>query len=113
MKLLFDQNISFRVVKKFESVFKDCQQVRLAGLENKTDYEIWNYAKENAYTIVTFDADFYDLVTLRGYPPKVIWLRTGNLSTNQLFDLLTTKKEVIVEFISSDAFQDAGCLEIH
>ena len=72
MKLLFDQYISFRVANKLKSVFPECGQVRELKLEDKSDREIWNFAEKEQYTIVTFDADFYDLVTLYGHPPKVV-----------------------------------------
>jgi len=80
VKLLFDQNISFRVANKLQAHFPGCEQVRELKLENKTDREIWNFAKSENYTIVTFDADFYDSATLFGHPPKVIWLRMDNNS---------------------------------
>ena len=72
MKLLFDENISYRIVKKLKSLFPESKQVSDLNLEGLTDRRIWNYAKEEHYTIVTFDADFYDLVTLYGHPPKVM-----------------------------------------
>jgi predicted nuclease of predicted toxin-antitoxin system len=78
VKLLFDQNISFRVVNQLKSVFTGSAHVNELHLLNKTDREIWNFAKKEDYSIVTFDADFYDMVTLFGPPPKIIWLRTGN-----------------------------------
>ena len=40
-------------------------------LENASDRKIWEFAKKEGFTIVTFDADFYDLVTLFGHPPKI------------------------------------------
>ncbi len=58
MKLLFDQNISFRLLRKIEVQFPEAKQVKEVGLENSTDMQIWEYAKVNHFTIVTFDADF-------------------------------------------------------
>ncbi len=58
MKLLFDQNVSFRVINKLRPLFPDCAQVRELLLEDKSDRDIWNFAKKENYTIVTFDADF-------------------------------------------------------
>ena len=72
MKVLFDQNISFRVANIPNTVFPVSKQVRELNLEDKSDREIWNFAKTENFTIITFDADFYDLVTLYGHPPKVI-----------------------------------------
>lgn len=61
MKLLFDQNISFRLIRKITDLFPDSKQVRELSLENSTDIEIFNYAKKFGFTIVTFDSDFFDL----------------------------------------------------
>lgn len=52
MKLLFDQNISFRILKRVIDFIPSANQVRMLGLENAKDIEIWNYARENGYTIV-------------------------------------------------------------
>ena len=112
MKLLLDQNISFRLVNKITEHFPESNQVRQLGLENSTDIEIWNYAREKNYTIVTFDTDFFDFSIIKGAPPKVIWLRTGNTSTKNIEKLLLSKKESILEFISSKEMSNIGCLEI-
>ncbi len=72
MKLLFDQNISFRIISKISHTFPKAKQVRQLEIENYSDIEIWKFAKENEYTIVTFDADFYDLSNFKGFPPKII-----------------------------------------
>ncbi|RLD20543.1 MAG: hypothetical protein DRI71_10270 [Bacteroidetes bacterium] len=112
MKILFDQNISVRIVDKLKSKFPDCSQVRLLGLENATDLTIWEYAKVNNFCIMTFDADFYDLSTLKGQPPKVIWLRIGNTSTSNLEKVLRFHAPTILNFISSEEMEDMSCLEI-
>jgi predicted nuclease of predicted toxin-antitoxin system len=74
-----------------------------------SDKAIWNLAKENDFSIVTLDSDFNDLNTLLGYPPKVIWLRIGNLRTHQISEILMTKEKEIANFISNP---DLGILEI-
>lgn len=103
MKILFDQNISFRVVKNLKVIFPEASQVRELGLENKTDREIWNFAKSNNYSIVTFDSDFFDLSNLLGSPPRIIWLRFGNINTKELTELLSGKSTLIEDF---------SCLEL-
>ena len=55
MKLLFDQNISHRIVNQIIDVFPEAKQVREIGIENFSDRSIWEFAKEKEYTIVTFD----------------------------------------------------------
>jgi len=112
MKLLFDQNISFRVLKMISIVFPDAKQVKELGLQNRTDRQIWDFAKENGFTIVTFDADFIELSNLYGTPPKLIWLRTGNRKTSYLANILINRSQTIIEFLSNSFFEDIACLEI-
>jgi len=112
MKLLFDQNISFRIVGKLQDILPFASQVRLLGLENSTDFEIWDFAKANSYTIITFDTDFYDISLIKGTPPKIIWLRFGNTSTTQLASCIRSNLELIKEFIQNADYKDLACLEI-
>jgi predicted nuclease of predicted toxin-antitoxin system len=113
VKLLFDQNISFRVVSKLKSTFPNCAQVRALHLEDKSDKEIWDFAKKHEYTIVTFDADFFDLGTLYGHPPKIVWLRIGNTNTNNLINVLNNHANSISDFINSESYAQIACLEIY
>lgn len=110
MKLLFDQNISYRIVRLLEKSFSGCKHIKEAGLENKTDTEIWEFAREHNFAIVTFDADFYDLSIVKGIPPKIIWLRTGNTSTMSISHLLIEKKKLIKDFC--DYKNTNSCLQI-
>ena len=66
MKLLFDQNISFRLTKRIIDLFPDSKQVRELGLENSTDIEIFDFTKRNDFAVVTFDSNFCDLNIIRG-----------------------------------------------
>jgi len=108
MKLLFDQNISFRLVNKITNIFPNSRQVRELGLENASDSDIFDFAKKNEFTIVTFDSDFCGISVLRGFPPKIIWIRTGNITTNNIEKLLNTKSALILDFLK----EDYACLEI-
>jgi predicted nuclease of predicted toxin-antitoxin system len=112
MKLLFDQNLSFRLVRKLSNIFPEAKQVRELQLENKTDKEIWKFARDNDYTIVTFDADFYELSTYFGHPPKIIWLRTGNRRTDDLITLFTDRTDAIKEFLSNEVYKEIACIEL-
>ena len=113
MKLLFDQNISFRIVKKIQDEFPGSGQIRTLELENSTDLEIWKYAKTHDFTIVTFDADFYDIANLNGHPPKILWLRMGNSKTLSILSTLIAKQNLIAEFIKNEEYLNIACLEIN
>jgi predicted nuclease of predicted toxin-antitoxin system len=112
VKLLFDQNISFRIISKIKLNFPDSKQVRQLGIENYSDVEIWKFAKQNEYTIVTFDGDFYDLSNFKGFPPKIIWLRFGNTKTDFIANIINSRHSIIKDFISSVAYSEIACLEI-
>ena len=112
MKLLFDQNISFRILKKLDKYFPESKQVKELGLQNFSDKQIWDYAKENNFALITFDSDFFDLANLFGHPPKIIWLRTGNLTTNELAEMINSKGELILDFLSNPNYKDLACIEI-
>lgn len=112
MKLLFDQNISYKIVNGLHSGFNGSIHIKQAGLENYTDRQIWEHAKLNGFTIVTFDADFGVMSAILGHPPKIIWLRTGNTSTSSLKQFLDSRIELIKEFITSESYSEVSCLEL-
>ena len=109
MKLLLDQNISPRLVERLIDIFPT-SHVSSLGLERASDEEVWVYSHENDYIIVTKDSDFNDLAVLRGFPPKVIWLRLGNCTTDQVEETLRANRTAIVEW-STD--HNAGSLLLH
>ena len=65
--------------------------------------------EKNNYVIVTHDSDFNDLNALFGFPPKIIWIRTGNIRPKELADLILQYEPEIAKFISEDIY---GCFEI-
>ncbi len=109
MKLLFDQNISYRLANKLKDILPAISHVKELGLENTTDKAIWDFAKSNGFTIVTFDSDFYDYSVLWGSPPKIIWIKSFNQSTVHIEQLLRSHSNAITEF---DKNIEMTCLEI-
>jgi predicted nuclease of predicted toxin-antitoxin system len=95
MKLMFDQNLSPRFVSRLADLFPGSSHVSLVGLEAANDIEVWNYARDNEFILVSKDADFSEMSMLRGFPPKVIWLRIGNCTTTQIETLLRNHFEAI------------------
>ncbi|WP_232834874.1 DUF5615 family PIN-like protein [Pleomorphovibrio marinus] len=98
-----------QILKFIPSQFSDSSSVKKEGLLNATDREIWKFAKENNYVIVTNYSDFNDLNLLYGFPPKIIWIRTGNLATQNLSRLLVENLEEILKFYADEGY---GCFEI-
>lgn len=84
MKLLFDHNLSPRLVNQLADLFPDSNHVYVLGMDRADDLEVWSYAQDNDYLIVTRDSDYSELLMLHGFPPKVIWVRRGNCSTSEI-----------------------------
>jgi predicted nuclease of predicted toxin-antitoxin system len=112
MRLLLDQNISFRLLSLIQDAFPESAQVKRLGLEGSTDLEIWEFAKKNGFAILTFDSDFFDISQFRGHPPKIIWLRTRNNTTSNLARILKKKEQIIKDFLEKEEYREAACLEI-
>ena len=102
MRLLFDQNLSRRLVRELASLFPDCAHVSAVGLDTATDREIWTYAGEHGYLIVSKDSDFRQLAFLLGPPPKAVWLRVGNRSTKVIAELLRSAADDIARFAAAE-----------
>jgi predicted nuclease of predicted toxin-antitoxin system len=98
VKLLFDQNLSHRLVRALADVYADCEHVRNVGLKEAPDTEVWNYAKTNGFMIVSKDSDFHQRSLLLGYPPKVIWVRLGNCSTSAVERVLREHLSDVQQF---------------
>jgi predicted nuclease of predicted toxin-antitoxin system len=58
VKLLFDQNLSPRLVGLLADVFPGSLHVRQVGLERADDESIWSLARDRSFAIVTKDSDF-------------------------------------------------------
>ena len=84
MKLLFDQNLSHRLVQAVKDFLPNSTHVRNVDLKEESDEKIWDFAKDNGYTIISKDEDFHQRSFLFGYPPKVIWLKLGNCTTSEV-----------------------------
>lgn len=95
MKLLLDHNLSPKLLVIFKDHFPGSEHVFHLGLDTANDPAIWEYARERGFILVTKDADFSDLSVLRGFPPKVIWIRTGNCKTSEIARILMENRDAI------------------
>jgi predicted nuclease of predicted toxin-antitoxin system len=84
MKLLLDENLPPALAAALEEDFPGSTHVHLCGLESADDAAIWEYARQGGFVIATKDADYEQLSMMKGFPPKVIWIRTGNCTTEAL-----------------------------
>ncbi|HYX71395.1 MAG TPA: DUF5615 family PIN-like protein [Nitrososphaera sp.] len=95
MKLLFDQNLSPKLVHRLTDLYPDSSHVYIIGLDMAPDHVIWEYSLGNEFIIVTRDADFSDLSVMLGFPPKVIWIRRGNCTTSEIESIFRSNYEAV------------------
>ncbi|MBX3389105.1 MAG: DUF5615 family PIN-like protein [Phycisphaeraceae bacterium] len=98
MKLLLDQNLSTRLLNSIEPVWPGSSHIRLHDLDRSGDSEIWEFARESGFAIVTKDADFRQLALVWGAPPKVILVLLGNCTTGEVAALLLRSRNAIMAF---------------
>jgi predicted nuclease of predicted toxin-antitoxin system len=75
VKLLFDENLTRKLVVRLAELFPNSAHVVEFDLLESPDCDIWELAKTEAFVIVSTDSDFYELATTIGLPPKVDWFR--------------------------------------
>jgi predicted nuclease of predicted toxin-antitoxin system len=108
IRLIADENISWSI-KNLLKEWNILPANQILANQRISDFAIWQFAKSNNYQILTFDEDFTAIQTLYGFPPKIVWLRTGNLSTTEIASKLLNLEREIKAFLL-DA--EAGVFEI-
>jgi predicted nuclease of predicted toxin-antitoxin system len=98
VKLLLDQNISRKLVPLLRREFPDSAHVAGLDLAQSTDRQIWDYAGQNDYVIVSKDSDFRQLAFLFGPPPKAVWLDVGNVNSSTILELILHNRDSINHF---------------
>jgi predicted nuclease of predicted toxin-antitoxin system len=109
IRLLFDENLSARLIAALADIYPGSAHVSELGLAGESDDAIWDHARQHGLAIVSKDEDFQRLSVLYGPPPKVIWVRLGNCSTSQIITLLRHRRSEIAAFLDE---QDAAFLAL-
>lgn len=109
MRLLFDQNLSFKLCRLLSDLWPGSQHVGVLGMGDTDDRLIWNYAVQNGLTIVTQDVDYANLSVLLGSPPQVVWLRCGNQPTTKIEQLLRQHYDALMALNANPAL---GFIEV-
>ena len=98
MRLLFDENLSHKLVGILADEFPSCAHVRHIGLRAAEDGQIWDHARKQVVVIVSKDTDFRERSYVEGFPPKIIWLDVGNAGTLAIAELLRRERQRIEHF---------------
>ncbi len=98
MKLLLDENLAPRLAVSLQASFPESAHARDVGLRSSSDLEVWEFARLHQFAIVSKDWDFQQLSFVHGAPPKVIWIRRGNCTVQELEQLLLSHATVVERF---------------
>jgi predicted nuclease of predicted toxin-antitoxin system len=109
MKLLLDQNISYKAIKSLSPYFTEVVQVGRVGMGQTEDAMIWQYALTHEYILLTFDAYFQNRNIQAGHPLKIIRLYLTNNTVSNVIRLITENIETIRIFGENPAY---SCLEL-
>jgi predicted nuclease of predicted toxin-antitoxin system len=110
MKIIIDQNISFRIIPHINHLFTEVAHVRMLSWTDAPDILIFRNAKQNGFdAILTLDEDFDNIILENSPPPKILWLRVRNCSTSHLAQIIKNKIDIINDFLID---KELDCLEI-
>ena len=102
VRLLFDEPLSEELIELLRDLFPDSLHVRQIGAGGVADPVVWDLARERECLLVTKDENFHRLSIPRGAPPKVVWIRLGNCTTQDVADLLRQHHESVRRFAEQD-----------
>ena len=102
MRLLLDENLSPRLVRRLGELFPGLHRVREVGLAQSLDASIWRYAQEQGFILVTADDDFRQRVLAEGPPPQVVLVERCDFPLSEIEELLRRNAVRIAEFAQSE-----------
>jgi predicted nuclease of predicted toxin-antitoxin system len=110
LRLLLDENLSPRLIAAIVDLYPGSNHVENFGLMSATDDEVWRFAANNGFAIVSKDSDFSERSVLEGSPHKVIWLRVGNCTTEHTVNVFKSQSENIGRFLAGG---EESCLVVN
>jgi len=108
-RLFFDEPLSEKLCEALADIFPGSLHIRLLGHGGAGDATVWDLARQHAGLVVSKDEDFHRLAVLHGPPPKFVWIRLGNCTTDEVAQLLRRHHEDIIRFADQN---EATVLEL-
>ena len=102
IRLLLDENISPALVRRLADLGVYAQSVPHVGLSGRLDHEIWKYAQDHDFAVVTTNArDFIPLLDVEVHPGLIV-LRESGLTRDEQWDRI----KPVVQHVKSSGDQD-------
>ena len=110
MRLLLDENISWRLAAYLRPHCAAVLHVRGIQLDNSPDTSIWHHAKQHGYDVITKDEDFLRLVLAEGFPPRVVAVQNAQVPVAKLAQFLLARLPQIGSFLGEQT--EFGLLQL-
>ena len=102
MKFLVDAQLPRKLAVLLQSSGHDViHTLDLPDKNHTTDEVLCRLAADEQRVLVTKDGDFVDSFLLRGLPPKLLFVTTGNISNSELLALFRGNLQSIVAFLTA------------
>jgi predicted nuclease of predicted toxin-antitoxin system len=108
-RLLVDEPLPEDLCALLADILPDSLPIRLLGHGGARDTVVWDLARQHGCLLVSKDEDFHRLAILHGAPPKSVWIRLGNCSTDDIAQLLRRRQTDVIRFSEDD---EATVLEL-
>lgn len=116
MKFMVDAQLPRRLARELAASGHDAVHTLDCPAGNRTqDKDIIALAIRENRVVVTKDNDFVTSFLLRGVPPKLLLITTGNISNDHLSRLLAANLTALVNALSAHDFVElsAATITIH
>ena len=107
MNVLIDANLPAALVDMFAGKVESCIHTSALPAGNATQ-DTTILALNEVDTVVTKDTDFYDSFLLKRQPPKLVFVKVGNVRGGELLRLFGDRLPLILELL-----QQYDCVELH
>src|SRR5438105_14482135 len=101
MRVLFDENVSPRLVTLLNDLFPESKSVIDLGVRRISDVDLWQQANKGGFILASKDSDFVDRPFLDRFQVKVIWCRLGNCTTEAIHLVMRNSFDRIKLFAES------------
>jgi predicted nuclease of predicted toxin-antitoxin system len=102
VRILLDQNLSPKLIRRLTDLFPGLESVYDHGLIAASDPFIFNWARSLRFSaLISANGDFVQLAEKTGPPPKVIRIERCDFPPRVIEDLLRREAARINDFLSS------------
>jgi predicted nuclease of predicted toxin-antitoxin system len=113
MKLIVDAQLPRRLARELAAIGHDAVHTLDFPAGNRTsDEDIVAVAVREGRVVVTKDNDFVTFFLLKGMPPKLLLISTGNISNDALSKLVSANLPALEIALAKNDFVELTCSAI-